>query len=198
MIERVLLATTNSGKMEEIRAALAGLDVELIGAEAWGDLPAPEETGASFAANARLKALHYRQLTGLPALADDSGLEVDALNGGPGIHSARYAATDGARIRRLLRELSQLDPPLRGKPAARFVCALCLAHDGGALEVEGEVRGFISRRPHGTNGFGYDPVFFYPPLAKTFGQLDRSIKNTVSHRAAALRKLRERLAAEIP
>lgn len=194
MISRLLLATTNSGKIEEIRSALAGLGAELVAAEAWGKLPAPEETGTSFAANARLKALHYWRLTGLPALADDSGLEVDALEGRPGIHSARFAPTDGARIRRLLRELSQLSPPPPdGKAAARFVCALCLAHEGGALEVEGEVRGFISRRPHGTNGFGYDPVFFYPPLGKTFGQLDRSIKNTVSHRAAALRKLRERL-----
>ncbi len=193
MITRLLLATGNSGKIEEVRAALKDLELELVTAGALGS-PAPQETGDSFAANARIKALHYWRLTGLPSLADDSGLEVEALQGRPGIHSARYAATDGAKIRRLLRELSQLDPPaVSGKRAARFVCALCLAHKGGLLEVDGEVRGLIAPRPRGTNGFGYDPVFFYPPLGKTFGQLDRSVKNTVSHRAAALGKLRHAL-----
>lgn len=192
---RLLLATANSGKIRELRAALAGLELDLVTVAEWGAVAEPEETGSSFAENARIKAAYYSLLTNLPALADDSGLEVDLLGGAPGVHSSRYADGDAERIARLLGELRRaeggLEPAKRG---ARFVCALCLAEGGAArIEVEGEVRGRIAPAPRGEGGFGYDPIFYYPPLGKTFAEIPTQKKNRISHRARALAKLRLRL-----
>ena len=187
---RLLVATTNRGKLREIAGILHGVPVELL---TLADVPAvvePEETGQTFAENARDKALYYAAATGLPAVADDSGLEIDALDGAPGVHSARWHGTDYSykfqKIRELLRE--------RGVDGstARFVCAVALA-DGGRIlfESDGTVEGRLAPEPRGTNGFGYDPIFFYPPLGKTLAELPREDKEAVSHRGKAFRKLRD-------
>lgn len=189
---RLLLATANEGKLKEFRAALSGLARELIAAREWGVIPAPDETGDSFAANARLKARHYFQHTGLTSLADDSGLMVDALGGDPGVHSARYAPGNRERIRKLLDNLRHLPPEDWKARRAKFVCALCLYGPGGTIEVEGSVTGAIAAAPRGAGGFGYDPVFYYPPLDKTFAEMSLEEKGRVSHRSRALERLRGR------
>jgi XTP/dITP diphosphohydrolase len=151
------------------------------------------ETGLSFAENARIKAVKYSRQTEYPVLADDSGLEVAALGGRPGIRSARYGgpgATDRDRIRRLLLELEQTP----GDRQARFVCALALARkEALILETEGECRGEIALSPRGANGFGYDPVFLFPELGRTYAELDPEEKNRVSHRARAVASLLQQL-----
>ncbi len=187
---RLVLGTANEGKIAEFRAALQPLGLELLSAGRLGVPPPPEETGATFAENALLKARHYFGATGIASLADDSGLMVDALEGRPGVHSARYAPTDRERISRLLEELHRI--PESGR-SARFVCALCLLAPGSRIEVEGEVEGTILEAPRGEGGFGYDPIFYYPPLGKTFAELSRKEKNRVSHRARALDRLRNQV-----
>ena len=190
----LLLATNNKGKLKEIEAALHGLGDPLRSLSDWADLPEPEENGRSFAENARLKAAYYHQATGLPALADDSGLVVDALDGRPGIYSARFAPTDEERISKLVGMLRHLDPvSQRSLRSARFICAMCLFSQERTIEVEGAVEGEILGEPRGQDGFGYDPLFFYPPLGKTFAELTRDEKNQVSHRARALEALRQEL-----
>ena len=185
---RFLLATQNRGKVREICSALSLFNIEfefLLGRD---DLPEALESGTTFAENARLKAEHYHQLTGLPTLAEDSGLLVDALGGKPGVHSARFAPTDKERIEKLLRMLdSQSGPSSR---SARFVSAICLLLPEDLIEVTGEVQGELAQEPRGTHGFGYDPIFYYPPLGKTFAQMTVEEKNQISHRALALEKLR--------
>jgi XTP/dITP diphosphohydrolase len=187
---RFLLATQNRGKVREICSALSLFNIEfefLLGRD---DLPEALESGMTFAENARIKAEHYHQLTGLPTLAEDSGLVVDALGGKPGVHSARFAPTDKERIEKLLRMLdSRSDPSSR---SARFVSAICLLLPEDLIEVTGEVQGELAQEPRGTHGFGYDPIFYYPPLGKTFAQMTVEEKNQISHRALALEKLRER------
>jgi XTP/dITP diphosphohydrolase len=191
---KLVVATTNPGKLREIRGILAGAPAELVSLEAFPRVPEPEETGTTFAENARLKALYYAAATGLPAVADDSGLEIAALDHAPGVHSARWHGTDYAvkfdRIYQLLRERG-----LTGSPA-RFVCALAVAEGGRVVyETEGRVEGEIAAEPRGTHGFGYDPIFFYPPFGLTLGELDDAVKSTVSHRGQAFRSLRTYLAA---
>jgi XTP/dITP diphosphohydrolase len=186
------VATRNLGKVREIQAVLKDFGFATISLSDTAPILEPEETGATFAANALLKATYYHQATGLPALADDSGLMVDALGGAPGVLSARFAATDAARCARVLALMR--DFPAPSERSARFVCAMCLYGPTGALEVEGCAAGLVATAPAGSNGFGYDPIFFYPPLARTFAQLDAAEKNRVSHRARALEALRERLA----
>jgi XTP/dITP diphosphohydrolase len=190
----LLLATTNAGKIREIRKALQGLPVLGLADELPG--LACRERGATFAANARGKSLFYsRRWPGL-TLAEDSGLEVDALGGGPGVRSARFsspAPSDEKNIRKVLRLLRAVPPAARG---ARFVCVMVLAREGRVVkEIRGEVRGRIGLEPRGRNGFGYDPIFYYPPLRRTFAELDPEAKNRVSHRGRALRKLIRFLAA---
>ncbi|MBI4444579.1 MAG: RdgB/HAM1 family non-canonical purine NTP pyrophosphatase [Acidobacteria bacterium] len=187
---RLLLATSNKGKLEEFRSALVSLPFDFASLQDFRGLPPPSEDGTTFRENARLKAQHYSQLTGLPTLADDSGLCVDALGGAPGIYSKRYAATDAERIQRLLRELKGFGEHER---SARFVCALCFFSPEQILEVEATVEGKIIKEPRGTSGFGYDPIFWYPPLGRTFGELSRKEKNLISHRGKALAKLHEAL-----
>jgi XTP/dITP diphosphohydrolase len=197
---KVLIATRNPGKMREYESLLAdvptgGLPVEWVNLNDMGIDLEVEETGQTFEANARLKAATYAEVSGLLTLADDSGLAVDALGGAPGVLSARYAgpdATDRDRYLKLLRALEGLPP---GDRAARFVCVVAIATPGGeVVTAEGDVRGRINFEPKGGNGFGYDPVFYVPGLHMTMAQLDESIKNRVSHRAAALQNAKPALA----
>jgi len=181
---RFLLATQNRGKVREICSALSLFNIEfefLLGRD---DLPEALESGMTFAENARIKAEHYHQLTGLPTLAEDSGLVVDALGGKPGVHSARFAPTDKERVEKLLRMLDSRPGPT--SRSARFVSAICLLLPEEQIEVTGEVQGELAQEPRGTHGFGYDPIFYYPPLGKTFAQMTVEEKNQISHRALAL------------
>lgn len=192
---RLLLATRNRGKKREIEEFFraGGLSLSLLSLDEAGALPDVEESGATFAANARLKADSYSLLTGIATLGDDSGLEVAALGGRPGVLSARYAgagAGDDERIAKLLGEMAGLDDR-----RARFVSAVCLSRLGSPLaEFSGAVEGEILRAKRGAGGFGYDPVFYYPPLRRTFAELALAEKNRVSHRARALELVREFIA----
>lgn len=184
----ILLATTNPGKLRELKEIIGGIGLDVIGLD--DDESTDEiEIGASFTENALLKARHYHQLSRLPTIADDSGLEVDALAGAPGINSARYAgpnSNDADRIARLLSELKTVPPERR---QARFVCVAAIVWDGGEQSFRGEASGVILEAPRGENGFGYDPVFFDPVLGKTFAELTQSEKAQVSHRGRAFRKI---------
>jgi XTP/dITP diphosphohydrolase len=185
---KLLLATTNRGKISELKGILGEQQIELIGLDA-ADSTEEIETGATFVENALLKARHYHERTGLPTIADDSGLEVFALDRRPGVASARYAgpeASDADRITKLLGELNRVSDEQR---TARFVCAAALCWDGGEQVFEDEARGRILRAPRGAGGFGYDPVFFYEPLGKTFAELSESEKAEISHRGRAFRRL---------
>jgi XTP/dITP diphosphohydrolase len=186
----LLIATTNPGKLREIRRLLADLPVPLC---SLADTPAinePDEHGATFAANARDKARYYAWATGLMTVADDSGLEIAALDGAPGVHSARFP---GDSYREKFHELFRLmDERGARESAARFVCAVALARGDEILfETEGIVEGTITREPRGTGGFGYDPIFFYPPLGRTLAELSEREKSAVSHRGRAFRALRD-------
>ncbi len=189
----VVIATRNPGKLREFRSLFESSGFSLLGLRDVGLDREFAETGRSFAENARLKALAYSEHTDYPVLADDSGLEVFALDGRPGIYSARYAgagATDRQRIDKLLDELSRRE----GDRSARFVCALALALRGVLLiEAEGECRGVIARAPSGSNGFGYDPIFYFSGLGRTYAELSEEEKNMVSHRARAVASLREQM-----
>jgi XTP/dITP diphosphohydrolase len=189
---KLLVASTNPGKLREIRAILAGAPVELVTLDDFPALEEPEETGATFAENACLKALYYHRAIGLPTVAEDSGLEIEALGGIPGVQSARWEGSDYAVKFRRIYELLRA----RGAEtsAARFVCALALAADDEIqYEVEGTVEGEIAPEPRGNNGFGYDPIFLYRPLGRTLGELERDLKTTLSHRGAAFRALKRHL-----
>lgn len=199
-MHRLLVATNNAGKLAEYKELLRGLDLELISlSDAGIDCDVPE-TGATYSENAILKARTYARLSGMLSLADDSGLEVEALGGRPGIESKRHAgegATDADRIIVLLEQLSAVPAPER---RARFVCVIAIATPGGMVRTaEGLVEGRIDSNPRGTNGFGYDPIFYLPSLGKTMAELSSSEKNRVSHRAMAAkgakRILTEMLAA---
>jgi XTP/dITP diphosphohydrolase len=186
---KIVIATRNKGKLREFRSLLSETDIEVLGLSEIGIEADCEENGASFEENARLKALFYAGMTELPMLADDSGLEVTALGGRPGIYSSRYAgpgASDADRIRKLIGELEASGPDR----SARFVCALCLTAGGKILqETIGECRGVITDVPRGGHGFGYDPVFFFPALNKTYAELAEDEKNRISHRARAVQQL---------
>lgn len=188
-MKKLLIATNNPGKLDEYRELLAGLPIELTSPAAGGIDLDVEETGDSFEENAVLKARAFAQASGLPALADDSGLEVMALDGAPGIHSSRYAgpdATDEDRYRKLLKNLE--DVPWERRHA-RFRCVIAIATPRGALHtVEGQVTGRINFEPRGEHGFGYDPVFYLPDHDKTMAELPDDVKNRISHRADAARR----------
>jgi XTP/dITP diphosphohydrolase len=193
---RFVLATRNKGKLRELRSVLSDFGAIFLSLDDFPDVPDVVEDGLTFADNARLKAEHYYRLTGVSSIADDSGLMVDALGGRPGVFSARLAADDASRIQAVLRELSEVAP--LGARGAQFVCALCLVlSESRSFQVEGVVRGEIVDPPRGNHGFGYDPIFLYPPLGRTFAELTSDEKNRVSHRALALRKLRDGLPAEL-
>jgi XTP/dITP diphosphohydrolase len=193
---RLVVATNNRGKLREYRELLADDGVELLGVDAvvpgWSVI----EDGATFAANARRKARDLAARADLPALGDDSGLEVAALGGRPGVRSARFAgehATDADNTALLLRELRDVSADRR---AAAFRCALALAFpDGDVVEADGRCEGWIARAPRGDGGFGYDPVFVDPATGQSFAELSAELKNARSHRRRALDALRRALAA---
>lgn len=184
----LVLATRNRGKIHELHRLVQGFSVEVKTLDDFGPIPSVVEDGETFEDNAVLKARHTARILGLPALADDSGLEVTALGNAPGIRSARYAgehATDKERNMKLLSELSGVEDR-----SARFVCVIAIAVPRGpALLYEGICEGAITEEIQGRNGFGYDPIFYYPPLGKTFAELSADEKNRVSHRGKALSEL---------
>jgi len=186
----IVIATRNQGKTAEIRALLQDYPVDIKDVTDFGPIPEPVEDGTTFDENAYKKAHFTARVLGLPALADDSGLEVEALGGAPGVHSARYAgpdADDRKNYEKLLREMEGKE-----NRRARFVCVLSLAvPTGPALTYEGYCEGEITTKPRGNQGFGYDPVFYYPPLGKTFAEMSLEEKSSVSHRGRALREFRD-------
>lgn len=201
-MKQVLVATSNAGKIRDLAGAAAvhGLQIETL--PGFSSLPSVLEDGLTFEANARKKAEHYSHYTdGEWVIADDSGLEVDALKGAPGVRSARYAADehgapedapnsdDEANNARLLRELHEVPEPFR---TGRFVCLIAVARNGHTLATfRGEAEGVLLRAPVGSNGFGYDPLFFFPPIGKTFAELTAEEKSRYSHRGAAFRQFLE-------
>lgn len=196
---RFVLATTNPHKVREIRTLLEGLDVEIVGLDALPPIEAPEETGATFAENAALKARYYASRTGLPAIAEDSGLEIDALGGAPGVESARFHGQHSTYPEKFAAIYAMLDRNGGRDSTARFVCAVAVAGDDGVLfETRGTVEGRISPEPRGSHGFGYDPIFFYPPEGKTLGEVSDEVKRAVSHRGAAFRMVRQWLQTRTP
>jgi XTP/dITP diphosphohydrolase len=204
-MKRILIATSNPGKLRDFAGAAASHGIEIAGIPNFASLPLAVEDGTTFEENARKKAEEYSQyVPGEIVVADDSGLEIDALNGEPGVHSARYAAPDlhgtephladantddEANNARVLRELR--DVPEK-KRAGRFVCVLAAARDGKTVATfRGTAEGIILDSPRGTNGFGYDPLFYFPQIQKTFAELSAEEKAKYSHRGAAFRKLLE-------
>lgn len=181
-----VLASHNQKKLKELSSILNGLGIEVIPLPE--DAPEPEENGKTFEENARIKALAAHQYTGLPAIADDSGLAVDALSGAPGVYSARYCSgSDADRNLFLLKNMEYVDECER---QARFVCAICcILADGQEIVVRGECEGEILTEQHGTGGFGYDPLFYVREYDCTFAELPAEVKNRISHRAHALEKL---------
>jgi len=188
---RVVIATLNPGKVRELAHLLGDLPIELVSLADIRGATLPPETGTIYAENALIKARAARRLTGHAALADDSGLEVDALGGAPGFHSARFGGPgldDRGRASLLLERLRAVPA---GRRAARFRCVIALVDErGGERTVEGLAEGEIAPAPRGAGGFGYDPVFFFPPLGRTFGELTDLEKERVSHRALAARAAR--------
>lgn len=192
---KVVLASKNRHKLEEISQITKKFDMELVLQSELGVDIDVEETGTSFEENSFLKAQAVMQATGLPALADDSGIAVDALNGEPGIYSARYGfdptLDDWGRLQLLLKNTEQVPD---GQRQAQFVCVITLVTpDGQTIQARGEVHGELLRSPAGENGFGYDPIFYYPPYGKTLAQATAEEKNRVSHRAVALKVLYQKL-----
>ncbi len=189
---RLLIATTNLGKVREYKTLFAGLNLDLVGLKDIGIDVDVDETGDTYAANAELKARAYAAMSGLLTLADDSGLEVDALNGRPGVHSARYAPDSPARIQKLLAEMIAVPDDQR---AAHFQCVIVLAApDGSLTTTEGSCAGVIAHEARGTHGFGFDPVFYMPEHSATMAELPEDFKNQISHRAHAAQKARAILA----
>jgi XTP/dITP diphosphohydrolase len=194
----LLVATTNRGKLHEIAALLGDLPIRLITPAEIGLVVSVAETGTTYADNARLKAVAFARAAGLVALGDDSGLEVDALGGAPGLHTARYAglgASDADRYNLLLRRLAGVP---RERRTARFRCAVAVASPGGEVKVaDGVCEGRIAFQPAGAHGFGYDPVFFLDEYGCTMAELPDEVKNTISHRARALRAARPLIRAAL-
>jgi XTP/dITP diphosphohydrolase len=185
---RLLIATTNPGKVREYADLLAGLPCDLVSLADVGINNDVDETGATYEENALLKAREYATQSGLLTLADDSGLEVVALQGRPGVHSARYAPDSPTRIQKLLDEMKNVPDEQRH---ARFQCVVALAWpEGRSVTTQGSCEGWIARDPRGVNGFGFDPVFYMPEYNATMAELPESFKNTISHRAHAAQEMR--------
>ncbi|MQA30428.1 MAG: non-canonical purine NTP pyrophosphatase [Luteitalea sp.] len=209
---RLLVATTNRGKLREIRDLLADLPIELATLDEVPRSEAPEETGRTFAENAQLKARHYASATGLLTVAEDSGLEIDALGGAPGVGSARFGGVNSSYADKFALIYQRLRRPgaaaahpggaitaaaATSRPTARFVCALAVAEGASILfESRGTVEGEIAPKPQGDGGFGYDPIFYYPPLGCTLAEAGRG-KGEVSHRGNAFRHLRSWLISQV-
>jgi len=194
LVRRILIGTTNPHKLEEIREILRDLPVELVSPDKFAPLPEVVEDGRTFRENAVKKAVEWARFTGYWTMAEDSGLEVHALGGAPGVLSARYAgegATYEANNLKLLKNLEGMPTEQR---TARFRCTVALAKpEGLVFVVDGECAGRVARKPRGRYGFGYDPVFYLPEYGKTFAELGPETKNRISHRTRALKKFRERL-----
>ena len=191
-MNKLVIATHNQGKAREIKELLHDVSIEVLflnDFQAVHSLPEMEET---FEDNAVSKARVVAEMTGLPALADDSGLIVDALKGRPGVYSARYSGQDATDIKNIEKLLEEMRDVEEEKRTARFVCVVALVFpEGESQTFRGECKGFITTTPRGTHGFGYDPVFYYPSFGCTFGEADPESKNRVSHRAMALEKFRK-------
>lgn len=192
---KVVLASKNAHKLKEISKITEKFDMELVLESQLGVDIDVEETGSTFEENSFIKAEAVMKATGLPALADDSGIAVDALNGEPGIYSARYgfdpSLDDWGRLELLLKNTEQVPD---GSRQAQFVCVITLVTpEGQVIQARGEARGELLRQPAGEGGFGYDPIFYYPPLGKSFAELSPEEKNQVSHRAQALKLFYEKL-----
>jgi XTP/dITP diphosphohydrolase len=191
MTADLLLASQNPGKLNEMRQLVEGLPFRVVGPRELGIEEAPEETGTTFIENATLKALYYAGRSGLVTVADDSGISVEALDGRPGLHSSRFGgegATDVDRNRLLLEKLKGVPHERRG---AHFTSAVVVARGDTVLfQVQEQVDGSIAEETRGENGFGYDPLFFYPPFGRTFGEVPRTEKDKVSHRGKAFARLR--------
>ena len=188
----VVIATRNAGKLREIQEILAPLGLKVLSLSDFPEIPEILEDGQTFEENAMKKAAAVASQTGRVAMADDSGLAVDALQGRPGVFSSRYAgenATDADRYRKLLKEMAGVPEGQRG---AAFICAVAVASPSGKVAVvKGECRGKIALAPKGSHGFGYDPVFYFPKAGKTMAELEPEVKNRISHRARALEKLKQ-------
>ena len=192
---KVVLASKNPHKLVEIRQITDKFGFELVLQSELGVDIDVEETGTTFEENSLIKAKAVMEATGLPAIADDSGIAVDALNGEPGIYSARYgldeSLDDRGRMMLLLKNTEQVPD---GQRQAQFVCVITfITPDGAVIQARGEIHGELTREPRGQNGFGYDPIFYYPPLGMTTAELPSEVKNQVSHRGNALRILNEKL-----
>ncbi|NLN06194.1 MAG: XTP/dITP diphosphatase [Firmicutes bacterium] len=191
---KLVLATLNPGKIAELKTLLAGLPLALVPLAAYPEYSPPEETGRTLEENAALKAEAVARFTGLWALADDSGLEVDALGGRPGVFSARYAGEDADDKKNNAKLLIELAGVAASERTARFRTVIALAHPGQPTRfAEGVCEGLIALEPRGESGFGYDPLFYYPPAGKTFAEMLPAEKNKISHRAKALQAARELL-----
>ena len=196
-MRKILIATSNRGKLREIRAELDGVPAEFICLTDLPSLAQAEEIHDTFSQNADLKGLHYSNLAGLWALADDSGLEVDALGGAPGVISARYAGPDCDYAHNNAKLLAELADVPEEKRTARFRCCLSLAADGQIIaRSEGVIQGRIASSPQGHNGFGYDPLFYVPEHGCTIAQMPPQQKNAVSHRGQAIRAMKQIILAE--
>ena len=192
---KIVLASKNKHKLEEISRITEKFGFQLVLQSQLGVDIDVEETGTTFEENSYLKAEAVMKATGLPALADDSGIAVDALGGAPGVYSARYGFDDSlddwGRLQLLLKNTEQVPD---GQRQAQFVCVITMVTpEGECIQVRGEIQGELLRQPRGENGFGYDPIFYYPPLGKTAAELSPQEKNRVSHRAVALQLLNEKL-----
>lgn len=187
---RLLLATTNPNKVREIRGILADAPVELLTLSDFPPIPEPDETGVTFQENARLKAHYYAELHPMTTVAEDSGLVVDALGGEPGVRSARFLRPDATYAERFAEIFRRLAERRDAPRTARFVCAVAVVRGGNVIfETTGTVEGEISDAPRGSGGFGYDPIFYYPPYGSTFGEVTEERKLAVAHRGAAFREL---------
>ena len=193
---KLLVATTNRGKLVEIRSILAGVPVDIDSLDRYPEVGVAEEHGTTFSENARAKAVHYSHHTGQLAVADDSGLEIDALDGAPGVRSARFSGTSYPEKFIAINRL--LDAEGAAGSTARFVCALAVADDHRVIfEATGVVEGELVREPRGSAGFGYDPIFFYPPYGRTLAEISPEEKSSISHRGQAFRALRTYLEARL-
>ena len=189
---QLVLATRNKDKTREIKELLIDLPITVLTFENFLEFPEVEETGSTLAENAILKAKTIAKFTGYPAIADDTGLEVDALNGAPGVYSSRYAGENCSYDDNNRKLLKALEGVPKDKRAARFRTVIAIAWSPEEIEtVEGVVNGLITENKMGQDGFGYDPVFYFPPAGKTFAEMSLEEKNRVSHRGQALRKARE-------
>jgi XTP/dITP diphosphohydrolase len=195
-MRQLLVATTNKGKLREIRTLMAGVPVTLVSLAEIAAIEEPEETGATFAENARLKARYYAEHSGLPTVAEDSGLVIDAMGGEPGVYSARFLRADASYPERFAEIFTRLQKRPDEPRTARFVAALAYVDTGRVVyETTGVVEGEIADGPRGAGGFGYDPIFYYPPYGRTLAEVNELEKIAIAHRGVAFRAFAEWLRA---